>query len=90
MLTWSSTGATRVLRHGGVDGSIATSGTQTVTPVSAGIYDYAVTCSGAGGSASSTATLTVNVPTPTVAIARVADIHFDGPHCDAHLGSLQR
>jgi uncharacterized protein (TIGR03118 family) len=57
-LTWSSTGATSCTASGAWNGAMATSGTQTVTPTSAGSDAYTLEC----GGVSMTATLTVTAP----------------------------
>ena len=63
-LSWSSTGASSCTRDGS---TVATSGSATVGPVSAGSHSYAVSCTGTGGSGSDSATLTaVSPPTVTV------------------------
>ena len=45
-------------------GQVATSGTLTVNPATAGTYPYTLSCTGPAGSQSSTATLTVQAVTP--------------------------
>ena len=47
-LTWSSTNATRCTASGGWSGAKASSGTETVTPDSAGTVEYSVSCRGEG------------------------------------------
>jgi len=46
------------------NGPVATSGTLTVNPATAGSYPYTLTCTGPAGTQSSTATLTVQAITP--------------------------
>jgi len=46
------------------NGQVATSGTLTVNPATAGSYPYTLTCTGPAGTQSSTATLTVQAITP--------------------------
>jgi hypothetical protein len=60
-ITWSSVGANSCLASGNWSGSRASSGSQTLTPASAGTDSYTLTCSnGAGFSTPSSVTLTVN------------------------------
>ena len=67
-LTWSSPTAATCTTAGGTDGtgwgdSIATSGTLTLTPPSAGIYNYLLTCTdGAGVNRTTSAQVTVTTP----------------------------
>lgn len=68
-LTWSSTNATACMASNGWTGTEAVSGTQTVTPTTAGSLSYVLTCTGAGGSGKGTAALTVTSPAPTVTIS---------------------
>jgi hypothetical protein len=59
-ITWSEVNATGCTASGTWSGTMATSGTQTVTPSAAGTDAYTLTCSNAGGaSAPSSVTLTV-------------------------------
>ncbi|HSY95972.1 MAG TPA: S8 family serine peptidase, partial [Steroidobacteraceae bacterium] len=59
-ITWSEVNATGCTASGTWSGTMATSGTQTVTPTAAGTVAYTLTCSNAGGaSAPSSVTLTV-------------------------------
>ena len=53
-LTWSSVAATSCTGTGGLSGSLATSGTQTVTPSAAGSTTYTLTCANAVGSSTAT------------------------------------
>ena len=47
-LEWSSTNATRCTASGGWSGTKASSGSETVTPESAGTVEYSVSCRGEG------------------------------------------
>lgn len=47
-LEWSSTNATRCTASGGWSGAKASSGSETVTPESAGTVEYSVSCRGEG------------------------------------------
>jgi hypothetical protein len=59
-LTWGSTNATSCTASGSWSGSLATSGSQTVTPAAAGTDTYTLTCSNATvSSAAASVTLTV-------------------------------
>jgi hypothetical protein len=59
-ITWSSSNATSCTASGSWSGTLATSGSQTLMPTSAGTDTYSLTCSNAGGtSKAATATLTV-------------------------------
>ncbi len=59
-ITWSSVNATSCTASGSWSGTLATSGTQTVTPGTAGTATYTLTCANAAGtSTASSATLTV-------------------------------
>jgi len=61
-LTWSSVNATACTASGGWTGTLATSGTQTVTPTAAGTDTYSLICSNAVGSSPAVkVTLTVSV-----------------------------
>ncbi len=53
-LTWSSAGATGCTASGSWSGALATSGTQTVTPASAGTDTYLLMCSNAAGNSTAT------------------------------------
>lgn len=61
-LTWVSSNATSCTATGGWSGSLATSGTQRVTPTAAGAATYSISCSGSGGSASASSTVTATTP----------------------------
>jgi hypothetical protein len=71
-ITWSSPTATTCLASGdnnatssGWTGTLASSGTNTLTPYTPGTYTYSIACSNAAGtSPTTTATLTVTVPKP--------------------------
>jgi hypothetical protein len=59
-ITWSSATATSCTASGSWTGTLASSGTQTLTPAAAGSDTYTLTCANAGGkSPPSTVTLTV-------------------------------
>jgi hypothetical protein len=59
-LTWSSFNAKSCTASGSWSGSVATSGTQTVTPATVGTATYSLTCSNAAGaSAANSAAITV-------------------------------
>jgi len=59
-ITWSSINATSCAASGSWSGTLATSGTQTLTPTAVGIDTYTLTCANtAGTSAASSVTLTV-------------------------------
>ena len=59
-ITWSSVDAASCLASGNWSGTLASAGTQTLTPTSAGTDSYTLVCSnGAGASAATTVTLTV-------------------------------
>jgi hypothetical protein len=63
-LTWSSANATSCTASGTWSGTMATSGTQTLTPAAAGTDIYTLTCSNAvGASAASSVSLTVTAAT---------------------------
>ncbi|HEY7114686.1 MAG TPA: hypothetical protein VIA45_17290 [Thermoanaerobaculia bacterium] len=63
-LSWSSTNATVCTASGAWTGTVATTGTQAVSPAATGTFVYSLSCSGAGGSTSGSATLTVTPPPP--------------------------
>jgi hypothetical protein len=63
-LTWTSANATGCTASGAWTGSQAGSGTQSVTPSSAGAQSFAISCTGPGGTANASATLTVTAPPP--------------------------
>ncbi len=58
-LTWNSTGATGCVASGQWSGNKATSGTQTVGPLTTN-SSFTLTCSGAGGSAEQTVTVSLH------------------------------
>jgi hypothetical protein len=60
MLTWSTSNATSCTGSGGWTGTIATSGTQTVTPAQS--TTYTLSCTGTAGAASQSTTVTVSTP----------------------------
>lgn len=67
-LTWSSANASACQASGAWSGSVATSGTQLVTPDAAGSYTYTLTCDGV----SKSETLVVaaaSTPAPTVSLS---------------------
>jgi hypothetical protein len=63
-LTWSAPAATSCTTSGAFgEGTVATSGTQTPTPTSAGIYNFIITCVDAASVAHTTSVpLTVTTP----------------------------
>lgn len=63
-LRWSAPNATSCSASGSWSGSQPTSGTQSVTPITAGYSMYTLTCAGSG---TTSTTLTAYGPTPTVA-----------------------
>jgi len=69
-LTWSSTNATACTASGGWTGSKATSGTQSVGPLTQATT-YTLSCSGSGGSAQKSVTVSVSssAPKPTLALS---------------------
>lgn len=72
-LTWSSTNATscNICSSAFCSGFLPTTGTQTVTPSSAGSFTYTAMCTGPGGTASSQPVIiSVSVPpSPTVSLS---------------------
>jgi hypothetical protein len=79
-ITWSSSNATSCTASGSWSGTLAISGTKTLTPTSAGTYTYSLTCSNASGTSKpATGTLTVTAaagppaaPTLTLAPRSIA------------------
>jgi hypothetical protein len=62
-ISWSSINTTGCTASGSWSGALAASGTQTLTPATAGTDTYSLTCSNAAGSsAAASATLTVTTP----------------------------
>lgn len=61
-ITWSSANATSVSVTGTGLSSTAASGSQTITGLFAGTYNYTITAQGPNGPATQTATVTVNAP----------------------------
>ena len=76
-LTWSSTNATSCEASGAWTGTLATSGTQTVGPLTV-ISNFIVTCTGAGGTGSNGILVQVLPPTPTVTLEANPIIVRDG------------
>jgi len=68
-LTWSSKNATSCTASGSWSGSVATSGSQMVTPSATGKYTYTLACTGTDGSASASATVTVNANSQPLAVS---------------------
>ena len=65
-ISWSDVGATSCTASGSWSGTLATSGTQTLAPTTAGTSVYSLTCANAAGpSAASKATLTATAATTT-------------------------
>ena len=64
-LTWGSTSATSCTASNGWSGARPISGSESVTPASAGTATYTLTCVGAGGSGSATTTVTATPPVAT-------------------------
>lgn len=64
-LTWSSTNATSCTASGAWTGSKATSGSQSVGPLTV-TGTYTLNCSGTGGTVNKSATITVNATTATL------------------------
>src|ERR1700678_4447561 len=61
-LTWSSTGATSCNAGGAWSGTQPVSGSQSVTPTTAGNSTYTLTCMGAGGSANESVMIGATTP----------------------------
>jgi hypothetical protein len=66
-MTWSSTNATSCTASDGWSGTLATSGTQAVTP--SATTTYILTCTGIGGIASRSVLVTVTLLAPTVSLS---------------------
>jgi hypothetical protein len=82
ILTWSTTGATACTASGSWSGSKATSGTQTISGITASAT-YTLTCTGPGGSANASASVTVGSippppPPPPTPTYTKGDINKDG------------
>jgi len=64
-ISWSAINATSCMASGSWSGTLATSGTETLTPTAPGTDSYALTCTNAAGtSTASTTTLTVTAADP--------------------------
>src|SRR5262245_41130984 len=62
-LTWASTNATSCTASGGWNGPLPTSGSQNVTPATAGAQTYSIACTGSGGgTANASSTITATTP----------------------------
>jgi uncharacterized protein (TIGR03118 family) len=74
-VTWNASSGTSCTASGAWSGAQGASGTQTVTPTTAGTQTYTLACGGGtyGGSTTKSATLTVTQPTAYTATALVAD-----------------
>lgn len=76
-LTWTSTNATSCTATGGWSGTLATSGSQDVSPTATTVYK--LTCTGAGGSASDSAIVTFSAsPPPVVSLTATPDTILRG------------
>ena len=67
-LSWSSSNATACQASGAWSGTVATSGTQLVTPAAAGSYTYTLTCNGVAGS-ETVVVAAAPTPLPTVSMS---------------------
>jgi len=67
-LTWSSSNATGCQASGAWSGSVATAGSQLVTPSAAGTYTYTLTCNGVANS-ESIVVAAAPTPMPTVSMS---------------------
>jgi outer membrane protein assembly factor BamB len=61
-LTWSSTQASSCTASGEWAGTLASSGSQVVTPATAGNHSYTITCSNPGAPAQANVIVTVSIP----------------------------
>ena len=77
-LTWTSSYATFCSAGGAWSEAVATSGSQTVTPLVAGNFVYSLTCTGIGGSTTASAPLTVSPAPPTVKLSISATSAYVG------------
>jgi hypothetical protein len=77
-LTWAATNATTCTAGGAWSGALATSGSQSITPLVTGSFSYSLTCTGIGGSTTASATLTVTPAPPIVKLTASATSVYVG------------
>ncbi len=77
-LTWTSSFATSCTAGGAWSGTLAPSGSQSVTPLVAGSFNYSLTCTGIGGSTTASAPLSVYPAPPTVKLTASASNAYVG------------
>ena len=65
-LTWSASNASSCAANGGWTGTLAASGSRTLSPTAS--TSYGLTCTGPGGSDSASVSVTVSAPSPTLSL----------------------
>ncbi|MFA6339087.1 MAG: fibronectin type III domain-containing protein, partial [Candidatus Paceibacterota bacterium] len=79
-ILWSSSNVTLCNASGDWIGSKATTGTESITPISVGTKNYVLACSGSNGTASSSAAVTVNNATLPTASADLSITKTSSPN----------
>jgi hypothetical protein len=77
-ISWNSSNATACTAGGAWGGAVSTSGSQSITPLVAGRFNYSLTCIGIGGSTTASASLTVTAAPPTVKLSASAASVYAG------------
>lgn len=77
-LTWTSSYATTCIAGGAWSGALATSGSQSITPLVVGGFTYSITCTNIGGSTTASAPLTVSPAPPMVKLSISATNSYVG------------
>ena len=77
-LTWTSAYATSCAAGGAWSGALATSGSQSFTPLVTGSFTYSLICTNIGGSTTTSALLTVSPAPPTVRLTANATSAYVG------------
>jgi outer membrane protein assembly factor BamB len=87
-LTWSSTQAP-CTASGEWSGTLASSGSQTVTPATAGSHSYTLTCGEPGAQAQATTTVTASIPVVSLSVfpasvvaGKTVTLRWDGQYAD--------
>ena len=93
-LTWSSTHAQSCTASGEWSGALASSGSQAVTPSTAGIHNYSISCGGPGAPAQASVSVTAAAPAlsltafpPTVTLGKAVTLRWQGQYATGCVAS---